>query len=202
MRADDGTVPLPDLQTRLRLANAQGRDLAAMGTTPAAILARANAAPRPVAALLAELDRVAGYKEDPLRKKSALLAMILRQRPEGLLRRVEGDTIPPIVDYHVQRSCLRTGLVRVRDEALRRRLAGRELVGAGDEWAVRRAAHDAMLALERESGRSMEVVDWLFFRNRSRCPEMSEPDCAACPLEPGCARDKVLFQPVHRTTFY
>ena len=48
----------------------------------------------------------------------------------------------------------------------------------------------------------MEVVDWFFFRNRTRCPEMTEPDCAVCPLDGACAQEKALFQPVHRTTFY
>ena len=199
---DTGAVPLSQIDVRLRLANSFGADLVAMRAGPAALVARANRSRRPVAALLAELDHVGGYKEDPLRKKSALLALILRQRPERFLRRVAGDAIPPIVDYHVQRSCLRTGIVRVDDTDLRHRLENRRLVSAEDEWAVRRAAYDAMLGLERESGRSMEVVDWLFFQNRTRCPEMSDPDCAVCPLEDVCARDKALFQPVHRTTFY
>lgn len=199
---DEGETPLPALETRRRLANAQGRDLLALAMSPAAIVARANRADRPVAALLAMLDHVGGYKEDPLRKKSALLALILRQRPEGFLRRVEGDAIPPIVDYHVQRSCLRTGIVRVDDADLRHRLEDRLVVEATDEWAVRRTAYDAMLDLERQSGRSMEVVDWLFFSNRSRCPEMSEPDCSVCPLEGSCAQARELFQPVCRTSFY
>ncbi len=201
-RADDGTVPLPALETRLRQAKAFGHDLERMRTTPAEIVARANRSPRPIAALLAELDHVGGNTEDPLRKKSELLALILRQSPEGFLRRVESETLPPIVDYHVQRSCLRTGIVRVEDAALRQRLEDRRLVDAADEWAVRRASYDAMLQLVEASGRPMEVVDWFFFRNRTRCPEMTEPDCAVCPVDGVCAQHKALFQPVHRTTFY
>jgi sugar/nucleoside kinase (ribokinase family) len=202
LRADGNRTLLAALETRVRLANSFGRDLLAMGTTPAAIVARANRSPRPVAALLAALDHLGGYKEDPLRKKSALLALILRQRPEGFLRRVDGDTIPPIVDYHVQRSCLRTGIVRVDDAQLRQRLEDRCLVDAAQEWAVRRASYDAMLELVAASGRKMEVIDWFFFRNRTRCPEMTEPDCTVCPLDGVCAKRKALFQPVHRTTFY
>ena len=202
LRGDDGSSPLPALESRLRLANSYGRDLEAMGATPAALVARAGRSPRPVAALLAELDHVGGYKEDPLRKKSALLALILRQGREGFLRRVAGDVIPPIVDYHVQRSCLRTGLVRVADAALRERLAGRRRVDAAAERAVRSAAYEAMLELVEVSGRQMEVVDAFFFRNRTRCPEMTEPDCEVCPLDGACAHATALFQPVHRTTSY
>jgi hypothetical protein len=202
LRGDESDSPLPALDDRLRLARACGRDLLAMGETPAAIVARANRSERPVMTLLSQLDHVGGYKEDPLRKKSALLALILRQRPEGFLRRAAGDEIPPIVDYHVQRSCLRTGIVHLADGELRRRIEGRMLVDAADELAVRRASHQAMLELVRSSGRGMEVVDWFFFRNRTRCPEMTEPDCSVCPVDRVCAKEKALFQPVYRTTFY
>ncbi|MFQ5350868.1 MAG: PfkB family carbohydrate kinase, partial [Thermoanaerobaculia bacterium] len=202
LRDDDGNAPLPALEARLRLAGSFGRDLLAMGTTPQAIVATANLQPRPVAALLSALDHLGGYKEDPLRKKSALLALILRQRPEGFLRRVEGDAIPPIVDYHVQRGCLRTGVVRVDDAALAGRLTDRRLVEPADERAVRQASYQAMLELVEASGRPMEVVDGFFFRNRTRCPEMTDPDCGACPLDDVCAKEKRLFQPVHRTTYY
>ena len=63
---------------------------------------------------------------DPLRKKSTLLAIILQQRPERFLRVEPSERVPPIIDYHLQRSCLRTGLVRVRDAALREKLLARE----------------------------------------------------------------------------
>ena len=91
---------------------------------------------------------------------------------------------------------------KIRDTALRRRLEGRRLLAAEDEWAVRRATYEAMTRLVRASGRPMESVDGFFFGNRTRCPEMGEPACAACPLDEACARHKELFQPVRRTTFY
>jgi hypothetical protein len=45
-------------------------------------------------------------------------------------------------------------------------------------------------------------VDWFFFNARRRCPEMTEPECAHCAVDPACAHRKALFQPVLRTTFY
>ena len=82
------------------------------------------------------MDRIGGYKEDPLRKKSALLAIILQQRPERFLRSVESEEAPPIVDYHVQRSCLRLGLIRVVDPGLYESLSRRRIVSAADEAQV------------------------------------------------------------------
>ena len=48
----------------------------------------------------------------------------------------------------------------------------------------------------------MGAVDWFFFSARRRCPEMIEPDCPNCPVDPVCAHRKELFQPVRRTSFY
>ncbi len=193
---------LPAGELRLRQARAYGRDLDELGWSPAQIVERANSRRRPLSAFLGRLDRVAGYKEDPLRKKSVLLALILRQRPEGFLRFGDGESVPPVVDYHVQRGCLRMGLVRVEDTALRQRLIDRKLLGGEDEWAVRAACFKAMTALQRASGRSMGAVDWFFFQSRRRCPEMTEPACRRCPVDAVCAHETALFQPVRRTTFY
>lgn len=201
LASDDGeALPAPEL--RLAQARSYGRDLTTLGLQPADAVARANAARRPLASLFAQLDHLGGYKEDPLRKKSGLLALILRQRPERFLRIEPAEAMPPVVDYHVQRSCLRMGLVRVEDRDLHRRLSARELLGEDDERRLREACFEAMAALARASGRSMGAVDWFFFQNRRRCPEMSEPECGRCEVEPACARHKTLFQPVRRTSFY
>jgi hypothetical protein len=163
---------------------------------------RANAAERPLATLLRTLDHVGGYKEDPLRKKSALLAIILRQRPERFLHQAPDDEAPPIVDYHVQRSCLRMGLVKLTDEALAARIEARELLSAVAEAEVRESCYRAVAELAASSGRGMGAVDWFLFQNRRRCPEMSEPDCDSCPVDAVCAHATRLFQPVRPTTFY
>ena len=137
-----------------------------------------------------------------MRKKAALLAMILRQRPERFLREALEDEVPPIVDYHVQRSCLRMGLVKVGDAELAARLSRREVVSEDEESEVRRRSWEAMDELATASGLGMGAVDWFFFQNRRRCPEMTEPECGRCPVETVCARRTELFQPVRRTTFY
>ena len=78
----------------------------------------------------------------------------------------------------------------------------RELLAAKDERAIREASYDAVATLQRASGRSMGAVDWFFFQNRRRCPEMSEPDCRRCAVDAECAHQTALFQPVLRTAFY
>jgi len=201
-QADDGASPMPALALHAQQANAYGRDLQALGLTPAAIVEQANRAARPRAALLSRLDHVGGYKEDPLRKKSMLLALILEQRPEHWLRPAPEEDQPPVIDYHLMRSCLRTGLIEVIDDDLQRRLTARQVLPAADEWAVRLAAFEAVGRVQRQSGRGMGAVDWFFFNARRRCPEMTVPDCAACAVDAVCAHRVALFQPVFRTTFY
>ena len=50
---------------------------------------------------------------------------------------------------------------------------------------------------------AVAIVNGFFFANaRKRCPEMTEPQCRLCPLDPVCAHRKEFFQPVLRTSFY
>ncbi|MGI9199556.1 MAG: carbohydrate kinase family protein [Woeseiaceae bacterium] len=201
LRDDDGHDPMPAIDMHVAAARSYGSDMLALGLTAASILKTANASAVPVANLVRQLDHVGGYKEDPLRKKSALLAIMLRQRPETFLVD-RGDDAPPIVDYHVMRSCLRIGLLDVVDDDLRGQLERRVLLSTNDEWAVRSAAYRAVEQLLEKSGKSLGAVDWFLFQARQRCPEMSEPDCTACVVDPICQHRKTLFQPVIRSSFY
>jgi hypothetical protein len=202
LRADDGSNPMPAFDLHLQLAQAYGRDMQALGWTPQTIIETANASTQPRQTFLSLLDHVGGYKEDPLRKKAMLLALILEQRPEKFLRPAPGEVEPPVIDYHLMRSCLRTGLIEVSDDDLRRKLIGREELSAADEWAVRFAAYQAIQQGQVLSGRSMGAVDWFFFNARRRCPEMTAPECTSCVIDTVCAHRKELFQPVIRTIFY
>ncbi len=201
--ADDaGHDPFPEPALCVEAAQAYGRSLLDLGCTLEELLVAANATARPMAALLTLLDHVGGYREDPLRKKAALLGVILRQRPERLLAEADGDDAPPIVDYHVQRSSMRTGMVVADDPPLAAKLAGRAALTAGEEEAVRRATFAAVAALAALSGRPMGTVDWFLFQMRHRCPEASTPVCGECPADAACGHHLALFQPVRRTTFY
>jgi hypothetical protein len=201
-RDDDGIAHMPAFALHFEMARAYGRDMQALRRTPRDIVERANSSHKPLQTFLQMLDQVGGYQEDALRKKATLLAIILQQRPEKFLRANSDESIPPIIDYHLQRSCLRMGLIRVDDDALRQKLLRREIVSADEEWAVRSAAYDAIVQVQALSGKSMGAVDWFFFGARRYCPEMTEPDCARCAVDAVCAHAKDLFQPVLRTTFY
>jgi hypothetical protein len=201
--ADDaGVNPLPMWRDNLEIIRGYARWFQGRGTTPAGVVERANAAPRALAAFLAEAGQIPGYAEDPLRKKLQLLAVILENRPERFLRVTDPESYEPIIDYHLQRSALRTGLVVVDDAALKARLESRAVVSAADEDAVRRATFEAIRRLVGQSGKGVAAVDWFFFTNRRRCPEMTEPECAVCPVQAICRRETKLFQPVFRTTAY
>ena len=201
-RADNGDDPMPALDLHLEQAHHYGRDMLTLQLTPQAVLQKALATAQPLQTFLVTLDRIGGYKEDPLRKKSSLLALILNQRPETFLPLQNGEQVAPVIDYHLMRSCLRVGLVDVVDEELRNKLLNRQIVSPAEEWAVRYAAYRAIEQFVALSGRSAGVVDWFFFNARKRCPEMSEPECRLCQVDPVCAHRKELFQPVLRTSFY
>ena len=199
---DGGRDPYPDAAQRVRSCRDYGDSMADLGLSPTELVAAAASTSRPMAALLRLLDHVGGYREDPWRKKAALLGVVLRQRPEAFLPVAAHDDAPPIVDYHVQRTSLRTGIVVVDDPALAAAMTARQVISAGDEAAVRRATFAAVAELTEVSGRSMGAVDWFLFQMRRRCPEMTVPECANCPAAPACAKATGQFQPVFRTTAY
>jgi len=132
LQADDGTNPMPAFDQHLQAARAYGRDMQGCQWTPADVIRSAQHSERPRTALLDLLTHIGGYKQDPLRKKSMLLCLILEQRPERFLVPAPGEPEPPVIDYHLMRSCLRT--VR-RQSSLS---ASQKIVPAGD-------AHDILL---------------------------------------------------------
>jgi sugar/nucleoside kinase (ribokinase family) len=201
-RADDGTNPMPAFDQHLQAARAYGHDMNALVWTSTDVVRLAQSSERSRTTLLDLLTHIGGYKEDPLRKKAMLLCLILEQRPERFLVPAPGEPEPPVIDYHLMRSCLRIGLIDIHDDNLRRRVIAREELPSDDEWAVRWAAYHAIQQVQQQSGRSMGAVDWFFFGARQRCPEMTEPDCERCAVNPVCLHRKELFQPVMRTTFY
>ena len=201
-RADNGDDPMPALNLHLAEAHRYGRDMLALQLTPQVVLHKTLASPQPLPTFLQLLDKIGGYKDDPLRKKSGLLALILNQRPEKFLPLPADEQVAPVIDYHLMRSCLRVGLVDILDQELNGKLTDRQIVSPAEEWAVRFAAYRAIDQVVALSGKSSGAVDYFFFGARKRCPEMSEPECWHCQVDPVCAHHKELFQPVLRTTFY
>jgi sugar/nucleoside kinase (ribokinase family) len=201
-RADDGSDPMPALELHLAQARQYGEDMLAHNLSAEEVIQRAQSSARPLKTFFELLDQIGGYKEDPLRKKSGLLALILNQRPEVFLSPEEDESVTPVIDYHEMRACLRTGLVMVVDGALKEKLVRRQVLLPDEEWAVRYAAYLAIEQVSFKSGKEMGAVDWFFFNSRKRCPEMTEPLCEQCQFDPICAKEKELFQPVIRTTFY
>jgi sugar/nucleoside kinase (ribokinase family) len=199
---DSGACPVPSIASHRALQQRYGEALTGTGGLTE-ILAMANSAERPVAALLERLATLPGYAEDPLAKKANLLAIILANRPERFLDVRDPESITPIVDYHLMRSCLRTGCVEIVDDDLQRRLTSRRWVDEAEEAEIRRACFDAIESLVEASGLSQAAVDGFFFANARRvCVEVEQPRCDECVAHDTCARRTELFQPVIRTTAY
>jgi hypothetical protein len=199
---DAGKNPLPIYDKNREIIRHYVEWFARSNTTPENLVTEANRHPAALQTFLRLAGRVPGYREDPLQKKLQLLAVILENRPEHFLRVTDPQSYRPIVDYHLMRSALRTGLVTVTRPELRLLLERRELVTEAVEHQIRQAVFDAINRLVKESGVSMAAIDYFFFTNRTRCPEMTEPQCKTCPVNQVCARHVHLFQPVFRTTAY
>ena len=198
---DDGHCPIPDVASHRLLQMGYGAALRDAGGWER-ILDEVGRSAQPGAALLARLSRLPGYAEDPLAKKATLLLLILTTRPERFVRLGADERLGPIVDYHLMRGCLRSGVVGV-DPALAARLAARQTITGAEEAAVRMACRAALRDLESASGLGAAAIDGYFFGlGRRLCLEASPPRCTDCALAPRCAQRVDLFQPVYRTTAY
>ena len=202
--ADDGSCPIPDVQSHQQLHQAHGQWMKrrwAGGYEE--ILRTANQSPRPVKTLLEIVRQLPGYMSDPMDKKANLLAVILSARPEKFLEMRDPESIEPIVDYHMMRVCLRTGLVNIENDDLKQRIEQRRWVDPTEELSIRQATGRAILSLVEQTGCSVAAIDGLFFKiGRTYCVETSQPQCIECPIENHCSQATSLFQPVFRTTAY
>ena len=200
---DEGKCPMPALELHLSEARAYGQDMLALDMTPIKIIQKTKVSNTPMADLLRILWNIGGYKNDPLQKKSALLAYILLHRPENFLQLGDSEEEIPCIDYHLMRTALRTGMVRIADTDLQQKIASRELVSNEEEYSIRQNVYNAInMLVDSSPNLNMVSVDQFLFRMRKGCPEMSEPDCKSCALDPVCAKQTQLFQPVIRTTYY
>jgi hypothetical protein len=202
-RADDGSDPMPAFDLHLQKTNQYGRDMLALGLTPEKIIARAYHLPTPLKTFIMILDRIGGYKEDPIRKKANLLATCLDARPEKIFQFRASEEVTPVVDYHCMRACLRMGLIDVLDKTLQKKLTDHAIVSGDEEWAIRYAAFLIQEKVTALSEKPVDAIHWFFFNyTRNHCPEMADPVCMECAMDELCAHRKEMFQPVFRTTFY
>jgi len=198
---DDGICRIPMFESHLNLSRAHGRYLLDNRIEPSSLTSLANVAPYPFEFFRNRVGHIPGYAEDPLEKKLSLLAIILKNRPEHFLEIGNADLIP-VVDYHIQRTFLRTGMVEIAPGSLRTRVTERRFLAEDEESAIRWTVHDAVKELSRVSGRDIAALDWFFFSLRRKCYEMESPDCETCGVNGVCAHHVELFQPVLRTTYY
>ena len=202
-RDDQGRCPLPALNTHESLSQGYGKAMARIEGGIRGLVERCNQTERPGHALLQRLMEVPGYAEDPMAKKANLLLIILSQRPERFLDLRDPESVQPIVDYHLMRGCLRTGVVQVDDPHLQERLAARRWVTEEEEGLLRDTCFQAIEQLVQRSGRTVGEVDGFFFSNgRRACLEMEEAHCNVCVIEEHCGKHTQMFQPIYRTTAY
>ncbi|MEW5694130.1 MAG: hypothetical protein AB1765_12655 [Candidatus Hydrogenedentota bacterium] len=198
-RCDKGFCPLPTITAHLILMQTYGKEMIANNFTPLKLVEEAKKEKAPSIYLRDSLRKIGGYKEDPLSKKINMLIMILQNRPEKFIKK---EDIPPIIDYHIQRLSLRTGMVKISSVKLRDKIIHQRFVLRDEEMDIRNCIFGAIQMLKTMAKVGTPEIDWLFFQGRNYCPEMTRPECDRCLLSDYCEKNIELFQPVYRTTFY
>lgn len=208
MSDDNGVIPLLVTDERLAITQGLGTSLLRHGSplnTATGWIRHHRDLQEPAKRILENLTHpqfgTIGYREDPLQKKALLLLMALTNRPEQLLTPERNFNWNPIVDYHVMRIMLRSGLVTL-PRAWRDENAARKFTTDERETIIRDACFQVNKEIVQHSGRSMAEIDVLLWSARRYCPETEVPNCATCSLNPVCEKRTELFQPVIRTTSY
>jgi hypothetical protein len=169
---------------------------------------------RRVATLLGRLAAIPAYA-DPVQKKSHLLLIFLHER--GLWPLADPESLEIAIDYHIMRVALRSGIVEVEDDALRRQLVDEVPADEATDTAVRTTVRNACRRVLRETAGltpfRLDNLLWMVGRNccfyehppvctrpkacwkRAACSllEAFPHDCGlSCPLSPVCrgARDE------------
>lgn len=212
--ADDaGRVPFPDFSQRASLARDYGRDMMRNHLSARNIVGEANKSAQPLKKFLQSISHLPGYQGDPLQKKPLLLAMALANRPEHFLHVPPDDPDwRPIIDYHLMRLALRTGMVdpgnwlpHVEARCVKPEKPGEiktPYIPLEGEQEIREKVFQAIQEVATISGKSPVQLDFTLWDARRYCPEIEVPNCPACPFTGECQKRTNLFQPVRRTTWY
>jgi hypothetical protein len=130
--------------------------------------------------LLQLLKRFEAYS-DPVSKKSFLLVKFLERR--GFLEIKDPVNVHVPVDNVLQRVALRTGIVRIVDSRLERRIRACEPITSREDIAIRRAvssAFDVLSAALRMNPTKVDDIFWEF--GRIHCT-VQNPYCNATPAD-------------------
>lgn len=174
--------------------------------------------------LLQFLKRFKAYS-DPLNKKSFLLVKFLERR--GLLQLQDPQNVHVPVDDVLQRVALRTGIARIEDGQLERKIKTGTPITSQEDLTIRGAVSTAFDALSTSLGMSPTRVDdifWEFGRTHCTVPGphcdrlsgeasgrvsrlISEGRAGACPFAHGCRGFRnpdvwTLKEPVYETIYY
>ncbi|GAB4318812.1 MAG: hypothetical protein Kow00127_10920 [Bacteroidales bacterium] len=132
---------------------------------------------------------------DPHRKKATFYIKLACDA--GVLNIRDPENLIPVMDYHMMRVLLRTGMVEVYDGDLSRSLKNRDRLESDEE--VRSSAIEAMRLLAEQSGWELLSLNDLFWPlGRSCCFE--EPVCVSgkCSKDP-CTLTKTTTAGPHKS---
>lgn len=115
------------------------------------------------------------------------------------------DPIPGL-DYHLLKQALRQGLI-VCQPQIALKLTDGDLLSSEEAAGLRRAALAALVELSTRVGVSGEVIDNVYWRNRTNCTDdapvcLRDEDAGRCPFVQACGRAIEIRTPLELTRYY
>jgi hypothetical protein len=120
-----------------------------------------------------------GYSDPHFKKGFVFLKFITRL---GFFDLVDKQNLYVPMDYHVIRVALRTGIIEVLHENLRRKLSAKLPASPDDDFSIRETAKSALKTIEKTSSFDAFDLDDIFWNiGRSHCHYSHDPMCKSCP---------------------
>ncbi len=158
---------------------------------------------------LTKINSLSVFGDDPLHKKSNLLAQLLIRA--NLLNVDDEEKIEPAIDYHVIRVYLRTGRIKILSEELVNKFINRSNLTQEEITNLRKQIRDAMVVFCKQYNKSMAklcFVDWIIGReychydnpfcsnNTKKCPVCNM--CTSC----GLSVESMMVEPKNNNGHY
>jgi len=129
--------------------------------------------------LIQLMQELEGYADPHFKKGFVFLKFITRL---GFFEAIDKENLYVPMDYHVMRVALRTGIIEVKHEDLKRKLKDKLPASSEDDFCIRESAKNALKTIEKTSSFDAFDLDDIFWNiGRSHCHYSHEPMCKTCP---------------------
>ncbi|MCL2382911.1 MAG: hypothetical protein FWC79_01775 [Oscillospiraceae bacterium] len=155
--------------------------------------------------LFSSINSIEVFSEDPLHKKTNLLAQILMN--DEIIIVEDEYNIEPMVDYHIIRLYLRTGRIKIVNKEIEEKIRKKEELSLEQITELRQMIAkqiQRVCSKYSKTANELNIVDW--YTGRNIC-QKETANCKECPYNRCCdssdkSANEMLIEPIDNHGFY